>query len=52
VTSSPFLNAEVVSRVAGSLEAEGLPGYPEVLNVEINVEKSCQNFIALYFTQL
>jgi hypothetical protein len=29
--------AEVVTRVAGSLEAEGLPGYPESLYVEINV---------------
>jgi hypothetical protein len=26
--------AEVVTRVAGSLEAVGLPGYPEVLFVE------------------
>jgi hypothetical protein len=32
--------AEVVTRVAGSLEAGGLPGYPKVLIVEINVVKS------------
>ncbi len=33
--------AEVVTFVAGSLEAGGLPGYPEVfLVVEINVVKS------------
>jgi hypothetical protein len=44
--------AEVVSRVAGSLEAGGLPGYPKVLFVEINMVKSCQSFIALYFTQI
>ncbi len=31
------IHAEVVTRVAGSLEAVGLPGYPEVLFVEINV---------------
>ncbi len=40
--------AEVVARVAGSIEAGGLPGYPEVLFVEINVVKSCQSFVALY----
>jgi hypothetical protein len=44
--------AVVVTRVAGSLETVGLPGYPEVLFVEINVMKSCQSFVALYFTQL
>ncbi len=32
--------AEVVTRVAGSLEAGGLPVYPESLVVEINVIKS------------
>jgi hypothetical protein len=35
--------AEVVTRVAGvagSLEARGLPGYPESLVVEMNVMKS------------
>jgi hypothetical protein len=32
--------AEVVTRVASSLEAGGLPGYPESLFVEINVMKS------------
>ncbi len=31
---------EVVTHVAGSLEAVGLPGYPKVLFVEINVMKS------------
>ncbi len=34
------MNAEVVTRVAGSLEAVGLPECPEVLYVEINVMKS------------
>jgi hypothetical protein len=43
------IHAEIVTRVAGSLEAVGLPGYPEVLFVEINVMKSCQSFVALYF---
>ncbi len=33
-------HAEVVTRGAGSLEAWGLPGYPESLCVEINVMKS------------
>jgi hypothetical protein len=32
--------AEVVTRVAGSLETGGLPGYPEELFVEINMMKS------------
>jgi hypothetical protein len=32
--------AEVVTPVAGSLEAGGLPRYPESLFVEINVMKS------------
>ncbi len=32
--------AEVVTCVAGSLEAGGLTGYPECLVVEINVMKS------------
>jgi len=32
--------AEVVTCVAGSLEAKGLPRYPECLFVEINVMKS------------
>ncbi len=39
-------NAEVVTRVANSHEAGGLPGYPES---KINVLKSLQSFIALYF---
>ncbi len=34
------IHAEIVTRVAGRLEAVGLPGYPEVLFVEINVMKS------------
>jgi hypothetical protein len=34
------MSAEVVTRVAGSLEAVELPGYPEVLLVEINVAES------------
>jgi hypothetical protein len=32
--------AEVVTSVAGSLEADGLPEYPNCLFVEINVMKS------------
>jgi len=32
--------AEVVTRVASSLEIGGFPGYPESLLVEINVVKS------------
>ncbi len=38
-----------VTCVAGSLEAEGLPGYPESLLVEMNLIKSCQSYVALYF---
>jgi hypothetical protein len=38
--------AEVVTPVAVSLEAGGLPGYPES---EINVSKTRQSFVALYF---
>jgi hypothetical protein len=34
------IDAEVVTCVAGSLEAGGLPGYLESLFVEINVMKS------------
>ncbi len=44
--------AEVVARVSGSLEAGGLPGYPESLFVEINMMKSWQRCLALYFTQI
>jgi hypothetical protein len=43
------IHAEIVTRVAGSLEAVGLSGYPKVLFVEINVMKSCQSFVAHYF---
>ncbi len=50
--SQDNIYAEVVTRVAGSLEAEGLPGYPESLIDEINVLKSWQSFVALYFTHL
>jgi hypothetical protein len=32
--------AEVVTSVAGGLEAEGLPGYPKSLFIEINEMKS------------
>jgi hypothetical protein len=35
-----MIYAEVVTRVASSLEAGGLPGYPEGLFVEINMVKS------------
>jgi hypothetical protein len=41
--------AEVVTPVAGSLEAGGLPGYLKVLFVEISMTKSLQSFVALYF---
>ncbi len=34
----PGIYAEVVTRVGGSFGAVGLPGYPEVLFVEINVK--------------
>jgi hypothetical protein len=34
------INAEVVTCVVGSLEAGGLPGYPESLFVEIKVMKA------------
>jgi hypothetical protein len=34
------INAEVVYHVAGSLEAGGLPGYPQCLVIEINVFNS------------
>ncbi len=44
--------AEDVTCVAGSLEAVGLPGYPEVLFFVINPMKSWQSFVALYFTQI
>jgi hypothetical protein len=46
------IHAEVVTHVASSPEAVGLPGYPEVLFVEINVMKSWQSFVALYFTRI
>ncbi len=49
-TLSIKIHAEVVTHVAGSLEAVGLPGYAEVLFVEINVLKSWESFVALYFT--
>jgi hypothetical protein len=44
-----FIYAEVVTHVAGSLEAGGLPGYPESLVVEINVMKS-KLFSTLFYT--
>ncbi len=46
--SQDNIYAEVVTRVAGSLEAGGLPRYPESLVVEINVLMSWQTFVALY----
>ncbi len=33
------IHAEVVTCVAGSLKARGLPGYPESLFVDINMVK-------------
>jgi hypothetical protein len=50
--SGIIIHAEVVTHVASSLRAGGLPGYPEVLFVEINVMKSCQSFVALYLTRI
>ncbi len=41
--------AEVVTLVAGSLEAVGLPGS---LESEINLLKTWQSFVALYFTKI
>ncbi len=38
--SGEQIYAEVVTREAGSREAVGLPRYPEVLFVEINIMKS------------
>jgi hypothetical protein len=52
VVDCTHIHDEVVTCVAGSLEAVGLPGYPEVLFVEINMMKSCQSFVVLYFTQM
>ncbi len=43
------INAEVETHVASSLVAGGLPGYPES---EINVLKTWQSFVALYFPQI
>jgi hypothetical protein len=40
--------AAVVTCVAGSLEARGLPRYPESLLVEIKVMKSWQSSLTLY----
>jgi hypothetical protein len=40
--------AEVVTHVAGSLEAAGLPRYPETLVVEIDLMKSWQSSLTLY----
>ncbi len=44
--------AEVVTHVACSLEAGGLPGYPECLFVEINMMKSWQSSLTLYGTRI
>ncbi len=41
-----WIYAEVVTRVAGSLDAGGLPGYPKS---KINMLKTWQSFVALYF---
>ncbi len=41
------ISAEVVTRVASSLEAGGLPGYPEVLFVEEVLTKLCST---LFYT--
>jgi hypothetical protein len=40
---------KVVACVASSIEAGGLPGYPESLFVKINVMKSRQSSYTLYF---
>ncbi len=39
-TTHKKIYAEVVTSVAGSIEARGLPGYPKSLFVEINMVKS------------
>jgi hypothetical protein len=53
VSCGLYIYAEVVTCVASILKAEGLPGYPKSLFIEINVMKSCQSCLkALYFTQL
>ncbi len=39
VVLNSIIYAEVVTRVAGSLEAGGFPRYPKSLFVEINVAK-------------
>ncbi len=39
VMLNSIIYAEVVTRVVGSLEARGLPRYPESLFVEINMVK-------------
>ncbi len=43
-----FIYAEVVTHVAGSLGAVGLPGYPKYLFVV----KSWQSSLSLYWTQI
>jgi hypothetical protein len=43
------IHAEVVTRVASSLETGGLPRYPKS---KINVMKPVQSFVALYFQQI
>jgi len=43
-----FIYAEVVTHVAVSLGAVGLPRYPKCLFVEINMMKSLQSSLALY----
>ncbi len=44
--------AKVLPCVASSLDAGGLPGYPECLVVEIYVLKSWQSSLRLYWTQM
>ncbi len=46
------INAEVVYHVAGSLEAGGLPGYPQCLVIEINVFNSWQSSFTLYWAKI
>ncbi len=47
-----FIYAEVVTCVANSLKAGGLPECPECLIVEINMLKSWQSSLTLYWTQI
>jgi hypothetical protein len=46
------INAEVVTHVAGSLEAEGLPGYPQMLICWNKCDEVLKSSLSLYWTQI